>query len=119
MANTPRPEAFLPLKPVVFQVLLTLAGGGRHGYAIAQDIGQRTSARRRLRPGNLYRALHTMLDDGLIEETDTAGPTDDSRRRQYRITQLGRRVASAEAQRLRSLVLDARAARVLKSGGRV
>ena len=63
------PEALLPLKPVVFQVLLALADGERHGYAIVQDIAQRTSARMRLEPGNLYRSLKWMLEGGLIEES--------------------------------------------------
>ena len=61
-------DRFLPLKPVAFQVLLSLVDGERHGYAITQDIAGRTSARMRLEPGNLYRSLKAMLDDGLIQE---------------------------------------------------
>ena len=104
------PEALLPLKPVVFQVLLTLADGERHGYAIVQDIAQRTSARMRLEPGNLYRSLKWMLEGGLIEESKRrpAPDLDDERRRYYRITPFGHRVALAEASRLRSLASEAR-----------
>ena len=104
------PEALLPLKPVVFQVLLSLAEGERHGYGIVQDIADRSSARLHLEPGNLYRVLQAMLDDALIEESDRrpAPDRDDERRRYYRVTPFGRRVAAAEAARLSSIVADAR-----------
>ena len=104
-------ESLLPLKPVALQVLLSLADGERHGYAITQDIAGRTSARMRLEPGNLYRSLRTMLDDGWIEESERrpAPDLDDERRRYYRITPLGRRVAAAEIARLEALVAEARA----------
>ncbi len=110
------PQALLPLKPVVFQVLLSLAEGERHGYAIVQDIAERSSARLQIEPGNLYRTLRYMLDAGLIEESDRR-PTpeaDDERRRYYKITAFGRRVASAEAARLVELIADARARNLLK-----
>ena len=110
------PQGLLPLKPVVFQVLLSLADGERHGYAIVQDIAERSSARLQIEPGNLYRTLRDMLDAGLIEESDRR-PTpeaDDERRRYYRITTFGRRVASAEAARLVELIADARARNLLK-----
>jgi DNA-binding PadR family transcriptional regulator len=72
----------------VFQVLLSVADGERHGYAIVQDIAERSSARMRIEPGNLYRRLRDMLDDRLIEESDRrpAPGLDDERRRYYRIT---------------------------------
>ncbi|HSC29293.1 MAG TPA: PadR family transcriptional regulator [Vicinamibacterales bacterium] len=110
------PEELLPLRPVVFQVLLSLTGGERHGYAIVQDIAERSAARLQLEPGNLYRTLRFMLDEGLIEESDRRPPPgqDDERRRYYRMTRLGHRVASAEAARLAELVSDARARRLLK-----
>jgi DNA-binding PadR family transcriptional regulator len=104
-------EALLPLRPVVFQVLLSLADEERHGYAIVQDIAERDSARIQLEPGNLYRTLKFMLDEGLIEESDrrpVAGK-DDERRRYYRITRFGRQVALAEANRLQALATEARA----------
>lgn len=105
-----QPDALLPLKPVVFQALLSLTGGERHGYAIVQDIAQRTSARLRIEPGNLYRSIKWMLDRGLIEESERrpAADLDDERRRYYRLTRFGHRVAEAEAIRLRAVVADAR-----------
>jgi DNA-binding PadR family transcriptional regulator len=111
-------EALLPLKPVVFQVLLSLAAGERHGYGIVQDIARRGAARLRLEPGNLYRSLKSMLEQGLIEESERRPAADlgDERRRYYRITRLGRRVASAEAARLQELAAEAQA--LLKSPGR-
>ena len=103
-------DSFLPLKPVVLQILLSLADGELHGYAITQNIAGRTSARMRIEPGNLYRALRTMLDDGLIQESDRrpAPDLDDERRRYYRITPLGRRVATAEIARLEAMVAEAK-----------
>lgn len=110
------PDELLPLKSVVFHVLLSLVDGERHGYGIVQDIAHRTSAHLQLEPGNLYRTLRFMLDEGLIEESDRrpAPDADDERRRYYRITRFGRRVASAEAARLAELVADARARNLLK-----
>lgn len=109
-------EDLLPLKPLVFQVLLSLVDEERHGYAIVQDIAQRTSARLQVEPGNLYRTLKFMLDEGLIEESHRrpAPDLDDERRRYYRLTRLGRRAAAAEAARLVELVADARARNLLK-----
>lgn len=110
------PERLLPLKPIVFQVLLSLVEGERHGYAMVQDIAERSSARLQIEPGNLYRTLRFMLDEGLIEESDhrPSPEADDERRRYYRITKFGQRVASAEAARLVELVADARARNLLK-----
>ena len=109
------PDDLLPLKPVVFQVLLSLVDGERHGYGLVQDIADRTSARLSLEPGNLYRVLRTMLDDGLIEESDRrpAPDLDDERRRYYRLTRFGHRVAMAEAVRLESVVAEARARKLI------
>ena len=104
-------DDLLPLRPVVFQVLLSLADEERHGYAIVQDIAERDSARIQLEPGNLYRTLKHMLDEGLIEESErrpVAG-RDDERRRYYRITKFGRQAALAEANRLQALAAEARA----------
>ncbi len=110
-------DRLLPLKPVAFQVLLSLADGERHGYGITLDIAARTSARMRLEPGNLYRSLRAMLDDGLIEESERrpAQDLDDERRRYYRLTALGRRVAVAETQRLEAVVAEARTKRWLRA----
>jgi len=110
-------DRLLPLRPVTFQILLTLAGGERHGYGITQDIAGRTSAKMRLEPGNLYRSLRTMLDDGLIEESERrpAPDLDDERRRYYRITPLGHRVAAAEIARLEAVIADAKARKWLRA----
>jgi DNA-binding PadR family transcriptional regulator len=112
------PDDFLPLKPVVFQVLLSLADREQHGYGIVQDIAARTAARMQLDPGNLYKSLRSMLDEGLIQESARrpAPDLDDARRRYYRITSLGRKVGAAEASRLKALVDDARARRLIKAG---
>jgi DNA-binding PadR family transcriptional regulator len=103
-------DRYLPLKPVAFQVLLSLSESERHGYGITQDIAARTSAKMRLEPGNLYRSLKTMLDDRLIEESERrpAPDLDDERRRYYRITPLGRKVALAEMARLEAMVAEAK-----------
>lgn len=111
----PTVDSFLPLKPVAFHVLMSLADGERHGYAITQEIAARTSARMRIEPGNLYRSIKALLDDRLIEESDhRPAPDTDERRRYYRLTDLGRRVASAETARLEELLADARGKRWLK-----
>lgn len=108
--DRPDLDRHLPMKPVAFQILLSLADGERHGYGITQDIAARTAARMRIEPGNLYRSLKAMLDDGLIEESEKrpAPDLDDQRRRYYRITPLGRKVAMAETARLEALVAEAR-----------
>ena len=107
----PSPDSLLPLKPVVFQVLLSLVDGERHGYGLVQDIAERSAARIELEPGNLYRVLKAMMDEGVIEEAERrpAPDRDDERRRYYRITPFGRKVAMAEAARLDRVVADARA----------
>lgn len=113
-------EELLPLRPVVFQVLLSLAEGERHGYAIVQDIAERSTARLQLEPGNLYRTLKFMLDEGLIDESERrpVPGKDDERRRYYRITRFGRQVAIAEATRLEALAAEARARFTVRSQGR-
>ena len=115
-SRSPDPDRFLPLKPVAFQILLSLADGERHGYGITQDIASRTSARLRIEPGNLYRSLKAMLDDALIEESERrpAPDLDDERRRYYRVTSLGRRVAMAETARLDALVAEAKGKRWIR-----
>src|SRR5262249_31217863 len=109
----------LPLKPVVFEVLLTLAAGERHGYGIVQDMAARSVTEHRLLPGNLYRTLSWMLTTGLIVESSRrpAADLDDERRRYYRITPFGQKVAGAEAARLRALVAEAEALKLLKKAG--
>jgi DNA-binding PadR family transcriptional regulator len=109
------PEELLPLSPAVFHVLLALADAERHGYGIIKEVEARTEGRVRLGPGTLYGSVKRMLEEGLIEESDERPDSelDDERRRYYRLTGFGRRVASAEAERLNGLVEAARAKRLL------
>jgi DNA-binding PadR family transcriptional regulator len=109
--SEPDPESLLPLPAVTFHILMALAAEDRHGYAIIQDVAQRTGNRLRLGAGTLYRSLQRMLEQGLILETaDRQDPeSDDERRRYYRITRFGEAVARAEARRLTELVRLARA----------
>lgn len=109
-----RPQAFLPLTPIAFDILLALAGGGRHGYSILQDIESR-SGRAPLHAGTLYRALARLLEQRLIEELDPPpdADRDDERRRYYRLTTRGAAVARAEMERLEAQLAAARG-RLLK-----
>jgi DNA-binding PadR family transcriptional regulator len=108
-------DRFLPLTAVVFEIMLALGAGERHGYEIMQDVERRTDGRIVLHPGTLYRALARLLDQALIEELDERHDDDDERRRYYRLTPLGRAVARAEVERLANQVT---AARRLFRGGR-
>jgi DNA-binding PadR family transcriptional regulator len=105
----PDPEELLPLAGPVFQILVALADRERHGYGIMQDIADRTNGKFRLSPGTLYGSIKRMLELELIEESDERpDPSlDDERRRYYRITPFGRRVAGAETERLSKLVSQA------------
>ena len=107
-----RPETLVPLKPLVFDVLLILNEAERHGYGIAKELQDRGQ---RVLPGNLYRTLSGMIDKDLIEKSArrARGSEDDERRRYFRITAFGRRVAKAEAERLQDRVAAARAQRLL------
>src|SRR5690242_2362417 len=98
-------DDLLPLPPAVFHILLCLADGERHGYALKREIAARTDGRMRLGPGVLYGSIAKMLGQGLIEESDDRPDPhlDDERRRYYRITTFGRKVAHAEAARMRAL----------------
>jgi len=110
MAARPQAEAFLPLPPATFHILLSVAVDDRHGYAIIQDVAARTGGELKLSAGTLYRSIQRMLEQGLIVETqDRPAPElDDERRRYYRITPFGAAVARAEARRLALLVRMAR-----------
>ena len=100
------PQSLLPLTPPVFHILLALTGEERHGYGIMQDVDRQTDGALQLGPGTLYGCLKRMLTAGLIEESDERPDPalDDERRRYYRITPYGRKVAQAEAARMRELV---------------
>ena len=109
------PETFLPLTPAMFHILLALADGERHGYSIMQEVESRTDGKMRLGPGTLYGSIKRMLSDGLIAESDERPDPelDDERRRYYGLTDLGRAVTMAEAERLAQLVKIARAKKLL------
>ena len=96
----------LPLPPAFLQILIALADGDSHGYSIMQNVASRTG--HRMSPGTLYGSIKRMLEEGLIEELTSGAAGADQRRRFYRITKFGRRVAAAEAERLSSLLSDAR-----------
>ena len=102
----------LPLSPAIFHILVALADQDKHGYAIMQDVAARTQGRMKMSPGTLYGSIKRMLDDGLIVELDELPDPDDhdERRRYYRLTPFGRAVAVAEAERLTTLLRQARAA---------
>jgi len=111
-----KPEAFLPLTPVAFEILLALADGERHGYSILQEVELRSAGTVSLHAGTLYRALARLLESELIEELNDAPDrkNDDERRRYYRLTTIGIAVAKAEATRLEGLLVAARSRRLLK-----
>ena len=118
---TRRPEEFLPLTPAMFHILLALADKERHGYHIMREVDERTGGNVKLGPGTLYGSIKRMMADGLIEELEERPDPelDDERRRYYRLTDFGFRVATAEAQRLEQMVRSARAKKLLprtKSG---
>lgn len=109
------PESHLPLAPATFQILLTLVDGDRHGYAIMKEVAERTDGSVRLGPGTLYGALKRLLESGLVEEgSERADPElGDERRRYYRLTSFGLRVARAEARRLEAMVRAARSKKLI------
>ena len=108
MAN---PNPHQPLTPAVFAILLSLAGGEKHGYAIMKEAAEPEGGAIKMGPGTLYGTIDRMIRDRLIEET---GFTDDHRRRYYRITDLGHKVFSAELSRVSNIVCATRRKAVSK-----
>jgi DNA-binding PadR family transcriptional regulator len=106
-------RAALPLSPAVFQILLALADGALHGYAIMQEVEERTGGEFTLGAGTLYGAIRRLREQGLIEERTTEAEESESRRRTYELTVPGRRLAVLESERLASLVHAARAKRLI------
>jgi DNA-binding PadR family transcriptional regulator len=113
------PDSFLPLHRDTFHILVSLADRDRHGYSVMLDVAERTDGALRLSPSSLYASIKRLLEQGLVEElTERPDPEhDDERRRYYRLTTLGRRVAVAEARRLERLLSDARATGLLPRRG--
>ena len=111
-----RPDTFLPLTPVAFEILLALADGERHGYSILQEVEHRSGGTVSLHAGTLYRALARLLETELIDELSNAPDSSsaDERRRYYRLTARGIAVAKAEIVRLEGQLSAARSRRLLK-----
>jgi DNA-binding PadR family transcriptional regulator len=105
------PEDFLPLHRDTFHILVSLADRDRHGYSILLDVAERTGGALRFSPSSLYASVKRLLHQGLIEElAERPDPEhDDERRRYYRLTRMGRKVAEVEARRLEQLLAHARA----------
>ena len=107
-------DTLLPLKPADFQILLVLLDGDRHGYGIMKEVERLSGGKVRLEIGSLYRIVGRLLENGVIADAPTRGDaTDARRRRHYRITPFGRRVATAEAERLTEVLDAARTRRLL------
>lgn len=113
--SNPTINAHLPLRPVEFEILLTLANGERHGYAILQEIAERRDGDATVETGTMYRAIRRLVEAGLVRPAARriTRESDDERRRYYAITALGARVATAEALRMARLVASARELRLL------
>jgi len=113
------PQAFLPLTPAVFNILLALADGEKHGYGIMLEVERNTEGQVSMGPGTLYGSIKRMLAAGMIEESDERPDPDldDQRRRYYRLLGLGQRVLEAEASRLAGQVAIAQAKHVLVWNG--
>lgn len=105
-----------PLPSAAFQILLSLADGDRHGYAIMRQVEEQTGGRIRLGPGTLYSSIHALLEEKLIEEVDLRGDAEpgNERRRTYRLTANGRKLARSEAEKLADVLRVARARKILR-----
>jgi DNA-binding PadR family transcriptional regulator len=101
-------DDFIPLAPATLHILVSLAGEKLHGYGIMQEIERQSEGRVKLGPGTLYDNLQRLMKNGLVEEVANASHEQNSRRRYYRLTSLGRRVLSAELARLEGVVREAR-----------
>jgi DNA-binding PadR family transcriptional regulator len=109
--NDTKVDSLLPLPTQMFHILIALADRDRHGYSIMQDVAARTGGAVQLSAGTLYSSIRRMLEQGLIEElSKSPDPSStDERRRYYRLTRFGKRVAAAEVARLHTLIEQARA----------
>jgi len=105
-----------PLTTAMFHVLLALADGDKHGYAILKEVDSRTNGEVQLGTGTLYGIIKRLLINDMIAEVRHSGAkNNDPRRRYYKLTDLGRDTAIAEAKRLEKLVADARSKRLIKT----
>jgi DNA-binding PadR family transcriptional regulator len=115
MSKKRDPQSLLPLTPAMLHVLLALADGEKHGYAILKEVSRRTEGSVRLGAGTLYALVKRLLAEGLVIESDERPDPalDDERRRYYRLTPFGREVAIAEVQRHEQIVAQARVKRLV------
>ena len=109
-------EGVIALTPAMFQVLLALGNGDKHGYAVLKEVEEQTGGEVRLSTGTLYAMIKRFLTEGIIAECRNRPPAedDDQRRRYYRLTPLGRQVATAEAERMERTIATARQKLLLK-----
>jgi len=105
-----------PLPSAAFQILLSLADEDLHGYGIMRQVANQTDGRMRLGPGTLYSSIQTLLEERFIEEVGSGEDTKagGERRRYYRLTSAGRKLARSEAERLADLLRVARAKKMLR-----
>jgi DNA-binding PadR family transcriptional regulator len=105
-----------PLPSAAFQILISLANGQLHGYAIMREVESQSGGRMRLGPGTLYGSIQALLEEGLIDEVEAGPRTEGSaeRRRVYRLTTTGRNLARSEADRLADLLRVARSRKILR-----
>lgn len=103
-----------PLPSAAFQILLALSEDKMHGYGIMRQVESQTGGRVRLGPGTLYSSIQTLLEEKLIEEADAEQEKGTERRRYYRMTGAGRKMARAEADRLADLLRVARARKIFR-----
>lgn len=113
-----KPDDLLPLTPGMFHVLIALADGEKHGYAIIKEVARRTDGSIRLSAGTLYTLIRRFVQDGVIAESEERpdAALDDERRRYYRLTDFGREVAQAEGRRMEAALGMARAKRLIPRG---
>jgi len=119
------PQELIPLTPLTFHMLLSLAEGDKHGYGLMKEIRERTGGQLDPATGTVYLALQRLMDDGVVEDSDAGtGDAADARRRMFRLTAFGRDVVAAESERLAELLglarqrglLSARTLLELRSG---
>jgi DNA-binding PadR family transcriptional regulator len=111
------PNDFLPLHPLEFQILLALAECSAHAYAVVCAIEEQQPEGKPILPTNMYRRIWRLVSNGLVEEVQGENADATRPRKHLAITSLGRRVAAAEATRLRSLLLHAEQVGVRPQGG--
>ncbi len=101
-------KSYLPLTSATLHIMLALAAEDRHGYAIMQEVARQSAGQYKLGPGTLYENLDKLAARGFVKRAPLRSPFDDPRRRYYRLTELGRQVLSADVERLKSVIREAK-----------